>query len=160
MQPDQSDIHPPRLSLSDFIPAALVAAGVFAHPLLAHATFIHILAGLAGGATFFAGTLIVLRRFGTSLVPAVLASAASGAMAGLVYWLLGRPDLTAIGTAGLGAVGGAVVAPFELVWVEFRLKMAQLETQSDFEYTGFLSTLWSFLIEVVPRRRGQHRRIR
>src|SRR5437016_4738762 len=87
-----------QLSLSDLVPAALGAAGVFMGPMVAHASFIGVLAGCAGAATFLGGSLVVLRGFGRSLVPAVLVSAVSGAAGGFVYWVLARPDLTAVGT--------------------------------------------------------------
>jgi uncharacterized MnhB-related membrane protein len=131
----------------------VTAAGVFLGPLVANASLVGTLAGCAGAATFLAGSLVVLHVFGRSLVPAVLASAVSGATAALVYWVLARPDLTAVGTAGLGAIGGAAIAPFELIWVQFRYEMAQLEADSEFEYTGLISTLWRALV-LTLRYRG------
>jgi uncharacterized MnhB-related membrane protein len=148
-----------ELSLSDLVPAALGAAGVFIGPMVAHASLISILAGCAGGATFFGGSLAVLRAFGRSLVPAVLASAVSGAAGALVYWLLARPDLTAVGTTGLGAIAGAAIAPFQLIWVQFRYEVAQIEADHEFEYTGLVSTLWRALLVTFrhrpPKERGR-----
>jgi hypothetical protein len=136
-----------HLSLSDLVPAALGAAGVFIGPMVAHASLIGILAGCAGAAAFLGGSLLVLRAFGRSLVPAVLASAVAGAAGAFVYWVLARPDLTAVGTTGLGAIAGAAIAPFELIWVQFRHEMAKLEADSEFfEYTGLFSTLWRTLV--------------
>ncbi len=109
-----------QLSLFDLMPTALAAVGALSGFLVANNTLFGILASCAAVFTFLGGSLLVLRRFGRSLVPAVLASAGIGAVAAFVYWLLARPDLTAIGTAGLGAIGGAAVAPFELIWVQFR----------------------------------------
>ncbi len=153
MSPDRTDNHSvapahttePQLSLSDLVPAALGAAGVFIGPMVAHASLVGILAGCAGAAVFLGGSLVVLRAFGRSLVPAVLASAVSGGAGALVYWVFARPDLTAVGTTGLGAIAGAAIAPFELIWLQFRYGMAQLEAESDFEYTGLISTLWRSL---------------
>jgi hypothetical protein len=146
-----------QLSLFDLLPAAIGAAGVFSGPLVANTSLIGVLASCAGAFTFLGGSLVVLRRFGRSLVPAVLTSAGAGAIAAAIYWVLARPDLTAVGTAGLGAIGGAVIAPFELIWVQFRYDMAQLEANSDFEYTGFFSTLWRMLRDVHRIRRERNR---
>src|SRR2546426_11778202 len=102
MSPDPPDNHPvapphtaePQLSLSDLVPAALGAAGVFIGPMVAHASLIGVLAGCAGAAIFLGGSLVVLHAFGRSLVPAVLASAVSGGAGALVYWVITRPGLT------------------------------------------------------------------
>jgi uncharacterized MnhB-related membrane protein len=144
-----------RLSIYDLLPAALGAAALFVGPLVAHASLLVTAAGVLGAAIFLGGSLVVLRVFGRALVPAVLTSAAAGALAGFVYWLLARPDLTAIGTAGLGAIGGAAIAPFELIWLQFREEMAELEAQSQsgFVYTGFFSTLWRTLSTLRRARR-------
>ena len=137
-----------RLSLGDLFPAALGAAGVFIGPLVAHASLAVTLAGTAAAAVFLSGSLVVLHVFGRKLVPAVLSSAASGAVAAFVYWILARPDLTPIGTSGLGAIGGAVIAPFELIWLQYRHDVALIEAESEsgFVYTGLFSTLWRSLL--------------
>src|SRR3989442_15583166 len=95
-----------RLSLGDLFPAALGAAGAFIGPLVAHAALAVTLAGTAAAAVFLGGSLIVLHVFGPKLVPAVLASAASGAAPAFFYWILATPDLTPLGTSGLRAIRG------------------------------------------------------
>jgi hypothetical protein len=148
-----------QLSLLDLLPTAVGAAGALSGFLVANTTLVGILASCAAVFTFLGGSLVVLRRFGRSLVPAVLASAGTGAVGAFVYWVLARPDLTAVGTAGLGAIGGAAIAPFELIWVQFRHDMAQLEANSDFEYTGLIPMLWRALREVrrLTRERNRQR---
>jgi hypothetical protein len=161
MNPDSHDITTPlprspfpiRLSIGDLFPAALGAACVFIGPLIADASLAVTLAGAAGAAIFLGGSLLVLRFFARSLVPAVLASAAAGAAGAFLYWVLAKPDLTAVGASGLGAIGGAVIAPFELIWVQFREEMAQLEDDSGFVYTGFFSTIWRALVLTRRSRR-------
>jgi uncharacterized MnhB-related membrane protein len=119
--------------------------------LVSDASLIGLPGGLAGAAVFLGGSLVVLLVFGRSLVSAIIVSAISGAAASLVYWLLARPDLDPAGTAGLGAIGGAVIAPFELIWVKFRDEVAELEAASDFEYAGLGSTLWRALSAALRR---------
>jgi hypothetical protein len=145
------------LPLTDVASVALGGALVAIGPLLTHVGVRGVLAGLVAGAAFFFFSSLSLRYLSAWLLPSTLGGAVAGALTGLTYWILGRPDFTALGVVVLGAVGGAGISVFQLIAVQYLRQKARIEEQLDRRLTRIDHALSDRLAELdsqvgsVPR---------
>ena len=119
------------LPVAELASAAWGGAAVLVGFVVGHASVGRALSAAAAGGVFFLLSLTCLRYFSSRLYPFVLASALAGGAAGLSYWLLWRPDVTAIGAFVLGAIGGALVSAFQLIYVHYRSDMLGIQERLD-----------------------------
>jgi len=136
------------LPVAELASAAWGGAAVLVGFVVGHASVGHVLSAAAAGGIFFLLSLTCLRYLSSRLYPFVLASALAGGAGGFSYWLLWRPGVTAIGALVLGAIGGALVSAFQLIYVHYRSDMLGIEerldarlSQIDRAFTEDLATL-------------------
>jgi len=136
------------LPLAELASAAWGGAAVLIGFVIGHASVGGLLSAAAAGGVFFLLSLACLRYLSKRFYTFLFGSALAGGAAGFSYWLLWRPDVTAIGGLVLGAIGGALVSVFQLLFVHFRSNMLGIEERRDER----LSRIDEALAERIARR--------
>jgi hypothetical protein len=110
-----------QLDRSEALSSAYTSAALLLATVLRDPAPRAIVASLVAGVVFFAGSLGSLWLLRRRLVPTVIGSAVAGSLAGAVYGLIAPAwSVGVLNGAGLGAVAGATIAPFQLIFLHGR----------------------------------------